>query len=231
MFKLLAKASLLSVILADKDAIDRQILSLVANSSLPRSLTTGISSGSLRTLHEYGCWCYFYDDVGRGKGTPVDEIDGFCKTLNEGYQCAIIDAENQGITCLPWETSYFAGSGVGAQLRTTCFERNADDICAAYACTVEGQFADNAFSFLLATGGGINYDEFGHSNGFDPAHDAGCPVKVGAKGFSAQKECCGSYPQRFPYKTLDGERACCGGRTYNTALLNCCSNGQVKANC
>jgi len=103
MFKLLAKASLLSVILADKDAIDRQILSIMANSSLPRSLTTGITSGSLRSLHEYGCWCYFYDDVGRGKGTPVDEIDGFCKTLNEGYQCAIIDSENAGIECSPWE--------------------------------------------------------------------------------------------------------------------------------
>jgi len=123
-----------------------------------------------------------------------------------------------------------AGSGVGQQLRTTCFERNAD-VCAAYACTVEGQFADNAFAFLLVTGGGINFDEFSHSNGFDAGHDAGCPVKVGAKGFSAQKECCGAYPQRYPFKTLDGERACCGGRTYNTNLLNCCTNGQVKANC
>jgi len=221
---------LLTVVLADKDAIDRHILGLVANSSLPRSLTTGITSGSLRQLHEYGCWCYFYDDVGRGKGTPVDEIDGFCKTLNEGYQCAIIDSENQGIECSPWEIQYQPGSGVGAELRTTCHERNAD-VCAAYACTVEGQFADNAFSFLLATGGGINYDQYGHSNGFDPAHDQGCPVKVGAKGYSAEKQCCGAYPQRFPFKTLDGERACCGGRTYNTALLNCCSNGQVKANC
>ena len=62
-----------------------------------------------------------------------------------------------------------------------------------HACVVEGQFAGNAFSFLLATGGGINYDEYGHSNGFDPAHDAGCPVKEGAKGYGAQKECCGAY--------------------------------------
>merc|ERR1712004_711778 len=133
MFKF-ALSSLVALAAADKDSIDRQVLALVRNSSL-RAFTGNIAN-AVNSLDEYGCWCYFYDDVGRGKGTPVDEIDGFCKTLNEGYQCAIIDSENQGIECSPWEIAYQAGSGVGAELRRTCNERN-PDICAAYACTVE----------------------------------------------------------------------------------------------
>ena len=47
--------------------------------------------------------------MGRGKGTPVDEVDGFCKVLADGYQCAILDLEAQGTTCIPWEEVYRLG--------------------------------------------------------------------------------------------------------------------------
>ena len=40
-------------------------------------------------------------------------------------------------------------------------------------------------------------------------------------------QCCGSYPNRFPYKTNNGARGCCGSATYATALLECCSNGST----
>ena len=178
----------------------------------------------------YGCWCYFYDDVGRGKGTPVDEIDSFCKTLNEGYECAIRDSEDEGLSCIPWEVDYLPGLGVGQNLYKSCKELNSDDMCKTRACAIEGHFTNNLVAILLS-GNFMDYASFGHFDGFDASHDGGCPVKSGIKGVSASKNCCGAYPLRFPYKNLDGERACCGTRTYNTQLLNCCENGQVKANC
>merc|ERR1712176_1091759 len=201
-----AISSLMALAAADKDSIDRQLLGLVRNSSL-RAFTGNIAN-AVNSLDEYGCWCYFYDNVGRGKGTPVDEIDGFCKTLGDGYQCAILDSEAAGESCVPWEVSYNPGTGAGVNLRDSCNTLNSDN-CARYACAVEGQFVDSLFAFLLS----------------------GSPVKPGVKGVSGEKACCGAYPYRFPFKTLDGDRACCGARTYNTQLLNCCSNGQVKANC
>merc|ERR1712187_378735 len=173
-------------------------------------------------LDEYGCWCYFYDNVGRGKGTPVDEIDGFCKTLGDGYQCAILDSEAAGESCIPWEVTYNPGTGAGVNPRDSCNTLNTDN-CARYSCAVEGQFTDSLFAFLLS-GAQINYQDYGHNfgdNPFDPIHNEGCPVKPGVKGVSGEKACCGAYPYRFPYKTLDGDRACCGARTYNTQLLNC----------
>jgi hypothetical protein len=227
MFKY-AALSLVSLAAADKGAIDAQLKALVANSSL-RAFTGNIAN-AVAQLDEYGCWCYFYDNVGRGKGTPVDEIDGFCKILGDGYQCAIIDSEGEGLSCIPWEVAYSSGTGAGVNLAAACNTNNPDDNCAARACAVEGQFVDSLFAFLLS-GSQINYNDFGHNNGFDAATDAGCPVKKGTPGVSGEKLCCGAYPTRFPFKTLDGDRACCGGRTYNTQLLNCCSPGQVKANC
>merc|ERR1711883_19589 len=64
MFKF-ALSSLVALAAADKDSIDRQVLSLVRNSSL-RAFTGNIDN-AVNSLDEYGCWCYFYDNVGRGK--------------------------------------------------------------------------------------------------------------------------------------------------------------------
>ena len=216
-----------AVIAADKAAIDRQILNLVRNSSL-RQFAAKIAD-AIPQLDEYGCWCYFYDNVGRGKGNPVDEVDAMCKVLGEGYECAIRDSEDEGIDCTPWTVDYLVGTGTGRELYTSCQSLNADS-CAARACAVEGTFVENLFAVLIS-GQGIPYADYSHAQGFDPATDAGCPVKKGSPGAGAEKACCGAYPNRFPYKTLGGERGCCGSRTYSTALLNCCSPGKVKSTC
>ena len=129
---------------------------------------------------------------------------------------------------MPWEVDYNSGTGAGVDLGRSCAEIN-EEACAIRACSIEGQFVQNLMALFLS-GGQINYGEFGHEV-FDASHGEGCPVKPGVKGASNAKACCGAYPSRFPFKTLDGDRACCGSRTYNTQLLNCCPNGQVKANC
>lgn len=231
-------SALLSLATADIGTMLHQMDEIMKNASENASPSnrafTGAIENALNTLVNdhggYGCWCYFYDDVGRGKGSPVDEVDSFCKVLNEGYECAIRDSEDEGISCVPWEIFYNPGLGVGGQLFQSCSSNNPGDVCATRACTVEGHFTNNLVAILLS-GSALDYDTYGHSDGFDPSHDAGCPVKTGIKGVSGSKSCCGSYPSRFPYKNLDGDRSCCGARTYNTQLLNCCGNGQVKANC
>ena len=229
MLKLTSIVALAGLATADFDSIQRQVLQRVRNSSL-RAFTGNIAT-AVASFDEYGCWCYFYDNVGRGKGTPVDELDGLCKTLADGYQCAIIDSEASGESCVPWEVTYQPGQGTGSDRFADCQAQNVGATnCAIRSCSVEGIFTDNVFALLLG-GSQADLDSFGHANGFDPSHNEGCPVKAGIKGVSGEKACCGAYPNRFPFKTLDGDRACCGARTYNTQLLNCCANGQVKANC
>merc|ERR1711887_431000 len=65
-------------------------------------LTTNIAN-----VNKYGCWCYFDDDVGNGRGDPVDLVDQECRNLHRGYECAIADIPG----CTPWQVTYFPVSG------------------------------------------------------------------------------------------------------------------------
>ena len=69
-------------------------------------------------------------------------------------------------------------------------------------------------------------ENYAHDNGFDP--DMSCIPTPGLP--PSEVTCCGEYPNRFAYKTLDGDRGCCNGRTYMTVFKECC-DGQVKTAC
>ena len=96
------------------------------------------------------------------------------------------------------------------------------DICQQKICKIEMNFArllNIKYSDL-----NVNVDTI-HANGFDPLTDPKCSVEI---GFESEKACCGAYPNRFPYKknAIDGSRReCCGDKTYNTNLYDCCADG------
>ena len=48
-----------------------------------------IGQNVISSIQSYGCWCYF-DSIGKGKSDPVDEIDGYCKQLQQGYSEILI---------------------------------------------------------------------------------------------------------------------------------------------
>lgn len=182
---------------------------------------------NLDHLNEYGCWCYFDDDHGRGKSHPIDGIDELCKILHDGYECAMRDAEDEGTTCIPWEVDYNSavGGDADAELAEKCFAANPTNSCAARACTIEGTFVEDLLAYFI--NGGVISNSLKHANGFDTTTD--CPVKKG--GSSGEKKCCGNYPERFPFRTLGGDRGCCNNRTFNVLSLKCCDDGSIKFNC
>ena len=42
-------------------------------------------------------------------------------------------------------------------------------------------------------------------------------------------ECCGEYPDRFPFHSGGGERECCGLKVYSTDSKQCCQDGRIVA--
>merc|ERR1711865_1290771 len=100
----------------------------------------------MKLLNQYGCWCYFETDHGRGKGEAVNKVDQLCKTLHDGYECAIKDGYDLSQACVPWEVVYNSATGFGLgsndieNMRTECEDRNGVDSCEARACMVEGWF-------------------------------------------------------------------------------------------
>jgi len=198
-----------------------------------RTFNTGGSAAlanSISKLDEYGCWCYFDDNHGRGKASPIDVVDEMCKILHDGYECAMRDAEDEGTTCIPWEVQYDAALGGNDEddMFVQCTAANSGNNCAIRACTIEGTFVANLLD-VFVSGGQINPANQ-HENGFDPAVE--CITKKNGGG-PTNKECCGQYPSRFPFKTQGGDRKCCGNRTYNSLTLKCCDSGSstVKFNC
>jgi len=203
-----------------------QQLEAMLNSTENRALSA-MMGPTLQNINQYGCWCYFEDDHGKGKSQPVNEVDAFCKTLHQGYDCAMIDADEAGESCTPWEVSYLAANqGEVDVLVSLCNSQNAGDSCAINACIVEGKFVADIFQAFF---GGLQLDmSVKHSNGnFDV--DTQCPTKSGTG--PSEKSCCGFYPYRRPFKTYDGNRACCQTKTYDVNVLTCCPDGKARLSC
>ena len=118
-------------------------------------------------LYAYGCWCYFGefyfegDERTKGYGTPIDGIDEFCRLLNDGYDCAVMDGDDENEPCLPWKVDY--------TYNDTCFTEFNDNNCAIRACQVEEKFVDRLYFYISS---GEWYSIFNmHSNMFSPADE------------------------------------------------------------
>merc|ERR1711981_275379 len=185
----------------------------------------------LDRIWNYGCWCYFQENYGKGKGAPVNPTDEFCRSLQWGYECAIKDVfDEDGTVCVPWEVEYTSGINLGAShsgdLEAECVSQNAQS-CQQYACMVENNFVLQFFASFFDPSTSFDpspkHDLPGGT--FDPAVE--CQTSAGPK---SDRQCCGQYPTRFPFKTLGTQRACCWDQVYDTTLM-CCSNDILQFSC
>jgi len=168
----------------------------------------------LTNIDGYGCWCYFNDAVGQGKSKPVDQVDELCRMLQFGYECVTFD---NGEDCSPHSVFYNDAVMFGLDdIEARCNSMNAAlGQCAIDSCVVEGSFVKNYFD-LLSLSADIDPDNK-HSNNFDIS--ANCPTQSGAV---SERKCCGTLPNRFPYRTLNDQRKCCGSTTYDSDINQCC---------
>ena len=197
-----------------------------------------IDNSVVMQLRQYGCWCYFGNNWGKGRSIPQDGLDSICKVLHQGYECARMDNEAEGYVASgvcpePWDQRYksnFRFLDPNIDLKRQCQKMNSakkgpDFVCAQRACMVEGQFLQNLLAYFSDSKNKVN-KSVQHKNGFDPNTE--CVVQGGG---DPGKECCGDYPIRFPYRTRLGDRGCCQGRTFNTLALSCCVDGTTKVTC
>jgi len=252
MLRKFAFAASVALVAADYETIKENFVNLVKNATrnseavraalqdtVGRSFGSSWASDYISAIDEYGCWCYFQEDHGKGRGPPANEVDAQCKVLHDGYTCILLDAEAENDECIPWDVPYSSGTGLGLvaddpennnnanALRKSCARSNRFDNCAERSCIVESFFVMQLFRHFLS---GVQFDmSLKHSLGnWDRIED--CPIKVGV---DAEKECCGTYPHRFPFKlaTLGGARACCGELTYNPDVQECCAGNIIKLVC
>jgi len=193
----------------------------------------GLWSHWLENLNQYGCWCYFNADFGKGKSKPVDDLDVACKALHNGYECVEIDSLVEGEVCTSWDQSYLAISHTNlhtdAEIVEACEVSVGATNCASRACAVETKFVK--FLSDWASIHTPDYAQFSAQSGnFDPSDS--CPVS-GTGNRIGEKQCCGNFPSRFPYWTSSssGSRGCCNGATFDSQLKQCCLDGSVDFSC
>lgn len=223
-------AILASVVNAGLSTISEDLGLLVAqNSSMwdDRSITAMLGNmGSV--IDTYGCWCYFDEKHGQGKGHPVNSIDKICRDMAHGYDCAIMDAAADGDNdCVPWEVNYVGGSGQGLDNLVANCDANNANVCEAAACKIEGNFVLTFFQMFLLSGIGSIDNAFNHESGYDPV--VNCPMVAGMP--DSDRECCGEQPFRYMYKPFGGAKECCGSTVFSAAVQQCCPDNVPRISC
>jgi len=226
------------LVLAGKDEMTEALSEAQQYNETFRAFGSAWSVQVIDALNGYGCWCYFDGGHGQGRGHPQNGIDSLCKMLADGYDCILSDSAAEGDDdCEPWAVPYNSGptfnflsaSKPEAALRKGCARANKRNECAERACMVENYFIQHLFTWLLTTGNTFDLD-LNHNNGFNRDTCVGTPGTVNTSPASAM-QCCATYPKRFPFKDLGGDRSCCGEGTYSTVTHECCAGNIVKVVC
>lgn len=199
------------------------------NIGLPNNVARRISKFDFQSFHNYGCFCNFDFDE-KHYGSPVDEYDHTCKLLVDGYECIGVDNE----ICDIDNNDYISAAGFGniyggADALVAECEIN-DTPCKVHLCKVESYFTYKMLSLMMIEMVFPDFTEFTAPN-FDK--EVMCIRKInGNDGAEASdKDCCGNYPFRFPYKTKGGDRGCCGSKTFDAVNLMCCEDGKPSISC
>lgn len=193
--------------------------------------------------HDYGCYCVAPSDPKKNRGRPVDAIDSACKRHNMCYQCAYADFSNARRECNPKQMGYQYRINKNVETGNIKIEcTNSQDTCAYATCMCDKALADElgnlAMKGTLAEKDNRNYDaaKCGASpTRSDPSPEGVFNDDMGAFDFENQitfltepegadvpQQCCGVYPQRFPYKSSTHECCSIGGATEELKPLGTC---------
>lgn len=179
----------------------------------------------------YGCWCFQMGNfpLRMGNGSPVDNVDKICKRHKECYQCGKRDS---GSECLPEETGYrFSATfdSVTGRPNVECINR--EGTCRRNICECDKAFAERLPQAAKSDDGwtGAHHAHYG---GFDSRGACLARINPGPGQGGYQLQCCGAYPDRFPYRfAKDGSgKQCCGDRVFDSMTHSCCPDQVVRLN-
>lgn len=160
-----------------------------------------------------GCWCHL-NQLNK-IGSPADAIDSHCQNWVKCHECISMDSNGQ---CASNDQSYKID--ISSDIQTFfCSATNSD--CQMNACQCDVHLVEQIISDLSSWS-----SQNAVVNGFSLVNS--CQPKVNHGQNPSPLNCCGEYPKRFPFRTKNGKRDCCSGKTYDTRVLSCCMDGEMR---
>lgn len=192
----------------------------------------------LQAIWGYGCWCHFGDDLMKGQGQPVNQMDQFCKDMQQCLRCAVMDGEeclmddslgdssgpSEPKVCDPTNQSYesqFSKLPEEQSILSDCAGANPDSLCAKNTCCCEMKFISDLLSLITSF---VPFDpSYQHARGWD--YEANCTPNPPNPGPAPERACCGAYPSRSVYNSKNME--CCleDNQVYSPLSHQCCLDG------
>ena len=186
-------------------------------------------------IQDYGCFCYPGDSnqVRFSPSPPVDAIDAFCKKLHRRWHCLESDAETNlggvssnchrdhkehgdGSYKFHGKTEIDGSHSIICGTESTGGYENVLDtkpqlMCKYRACQIERAFAEE----LVA----LDFDSVWNADNIGMVGRGECiKNQVPAPGAGGDEDCCGEYPNRFPYNN----------NNVANGLKECCPDGEIK---
>lgn len=189
----------------------------------------------LQNLQEYGCWCFFNDKHGQGRGPPVDDFDSHCMKYHHAVSCAKLEIDS----CDPYNTSYSVtavNSGANGDITYDCESGN--DPCQTATCYSQTHFISLLLNEQLANLQVPNYPNF--SSWKDGGNFDNGVCRSSGPGHERQEMCCGTWKHNTKKLLKFGRtlsRSCCDNpsdgtfKTYDMSLSQCCDDGVVRVQC
>lgn len=182
----------------------------------------------------YGCWCLpdeDHKDYTPRYGKPVDNIDSSCKRQAQCYDCAKMEF---GDECESSDVGYKYALHSDPndpdnhwKNSISCLDdpKKKGKACKRAVCECDKRLSEELrenFGFWVQ----------GHHQTQGDFDTAECQIEH-CTGPNCQNrgplECCGyNNGPRYPFRTHDGQRKCCGDKTYDSTIQECCSPGDVR---
>lgn len=178
-------------------------------SLLQRMVEVTNSTHDPESFLEYGCWCASNPnarkhDLTKGRSAPVDEIDNVCRSTAYCHMCLNIDHDG-GCDFYQEYNHTLTTNGL------ECHDK--EGTCGWAACKCDSNFVEEM---------ALVQDQWTPTHNLRGGFDFGNRCLQPRSLTAPFDQCCGYKPDRFPFKSLDGQKSCCGDQIYDTTYLQCC---------
>lgn len=180
---------------------------------------------SFDKFFQYGCYCFPDGEksVLGGYGEARDGADQICKKYHNCQRCINKDYND----CPEWAPYKYKGlqDATTGQKYLECL--NKEGSCRRNHCECDKRLAEQLAEYEMAWNPQYSL-AFG---GFDRSKSCPAVDKRTNNNNDNQHECCGTYPDRYPYVSESETgvlRKCCDTKTYDPRVLACCQDNVLK---